>query len=163
MRKRTVVTFEDKSKEFTIKELTLSEIIELVNESTLFVDGEAQDNGVGEPDGKDGKKAQAEPGASGGENPAKESLLLGDVLTFSLGIGKDMQKILAKSCDFTVEDLRPLAPSEIRKIWTAFQSVNSDFLDFLKALGLMEAMLEVREATLSRFSRMLATSLKAAM
>lgn len=162
MRKSTVVKLDGRDREYKINELTVEEIIQIVNESVLYSKSLDQSDGVGEQTQPDNQKAQAEPGASGEETQSQESLLE-NLVALSTGVSKDMQEIMAKSCDFTVADLKPLAPSEIREIWDAFKEVNEDFLGMLKALGLMEVIREVREATLSSFSRMLVTLSRAAM
>lgn len=163
MKKSTVVTLEVKEgvkKDFTVNELTVEEILQIVNESALSGANASKDNGVGERTQTDTPKTQDRQMVSSGE---EQEMLFKDLVELSIGLTTDVKKMMSICCDFSISDLKPLAPSEIRQLVDTFSEVNSDFLEFLKTLGLKEVMLEMREATLSSFSRMLATSLRAAM
>lgn len=157
-RKTTTVTLNDKA--FVIRELTVDEIIQLVNESTLWGGRLNEGNGAGK-EAKTNQKAQEQTGEKKAETGIKSALE--ELTLLATGLTTDMKKMMEKSCDFSITDLRPLAPSEIRQLVKAFEEMNNDFLELLKALGLKEVILEVREATLSSFSRTLVTSLRAAM
>jgi hypothetical protein len=131
MRKSMVVKID--GKEFTIKELTLKEIIELLQESKFIGDSQ-----VGE-----------------GEQQTEKSMEEAMILKLQ-SLPGDFDKLLEKSCDFKVEDLFTLAPSEIKIITDGFKEVNSDFLAALKHLGVTEAIQAIKDVALIRFSKTLA-------
>jgi hypothetical protein len=148
------IKLDDKNvKKFTVNELTVEEILELLQSSSVSQELASQ-SGADDPDGK---KVQEEKQ----DDDIVDDSVLGGLVELAAGIGADMQRIMVKSCDFTIEDLKPLAPSDIRKIWDKYKEVNSDFLGTLKALGIMEAIQEYKEATLSSFSKVLVDSLRA--
>jgi len=140
-RKREVVKIDDK--EYTIKELTVEEIIN-ISSGSVFFSGLLKDDGVGKQDES--------------EKDKKKSDLLDnmDIVT----IMSDLNRVMETCCDFKSKDLVKLAPSQIREIYNGFKKVNSDFLSCLKALGVAEAFINIKDAALSRFSKTLATLLK---
>lgn len=140
-------------KDFNLKELTVGEIIELINESTLLSGKLNQGNGGGEQNAKTGQKAQE----------GIDDDMFKDLLELSTGLNRDLSRMMEKCCDFSISDLKPLAPSEVKQLVDVFKEMNSDFLGVLKALGLLEVILEIKEATLSSFSKTLVTSLRADM
>jgi hypothetical protein len=119
-------------KSFEVRELTVEEIIKLTTGSEFF--NPPKRNGSEEQDG------------------------LFDQFS---GIGRDIQALMDLCCDFTVDDLRPLTPSAVNEIYEAFQRVNKSFFSSLKAMGVAQALIEVRDAALMNFSEQLAISLKA--
>ena len=131
MRKRETVKIDNK--EFTIKELTVKDIIRISSESSFLS------------------------GAVGGNK--NDGALTEDIGT----IIADFDKVLDSCCDFTSEDLKELAPSEIRILYDAFKVVNSDFLFSLKALGIAEALENIKDATINGFSKTLVTLSNRAM
>jgi len=143
-RKREVVKIDEK--EYTIKELTVGEIID-ITQGSVFFSGPLKGDGVGEQDkSKKGDKAKE-----------KKSENLTDEIS---GIMADFKRVMKTCCDFGPEDLVKLTPSQIREIYEGFKKVNSDFLSSLKALGVAEALVNIRDVALNRFSKMLVTSLK---
>ena len=57
-----------------------------------------------------------------------------------------------------IDSLKEMAPSEIKQVWDAFREVNSVFFDTAKALGMGEAVSEVKKSLVSDFSKLLANS-----
>ncbi len=144
MRKQETVKID--KQEFTIKELTVQEIIELTENNSFFVSKSLE--GV-EEQGKQGSaKAKRKKGS--------EQSDLGR-------IRKDVDAVMSKCCDFKFDNLKELAPSEIRILYDVFISVNSDFLEMLKVLGLDNILIAIKDALLSNFSKLLVTSLRMAM
>lgn len=124
-RMRKTVTVNDK--EYTVRELTVQDIIDLMNDSIFF-------------------------GASKGNKPeGKNDFVL---------VAEDLSKAMKKCCDFDINDLKPLPPSEIKNIYNAFMEVNATFLEILKALGMTKVLEKIQEAILQNFSKLLVTSLK---
>ena len=129
------------SKTFTVKELTCAQIIELTQTSALFGDGDDSKN------------------SENGEDAAEKALqapkgLLGELADY----GEEIKKIMKATCDFTIEDLKPLAPSEIKEIYAAFKEVNVDFLEVLEKLKITHLYQQVLDRATSAFSKMFATS-----
>ena len=54
--------------------------------------------------------------------------------------------------------LKEMTPSEIKQVWDAFREVNSVFFDTAKALGMGEAVAEIKKSLVSDFSKLLASS-----
>lgn len=134
MRKREVVKID--SKEYTVKELTVEEILDLMNNSTFFGGDSLKDKGVEEQE----------------EKKDDIGILLGDV-----------KLLMEKSCDFEFDDLKKLAPSEIKLLYDGWNKANSDFLSIVKVLGFSEILSNIKDAVLSNFSNLLVTSLKQGM
>jgi hypothetical protein len=130
MRKREVVKIDDK--EFTIKELRIKDILEITQNSS-FMKGALK--------GKSGEQSEE------------------DFTQEIASIMEDFDKTMKYCCDFTTDDLKPLAPSEVKLLYNTFKEVNSDFLSSLKVLGVAEALLNIRDAITSKFSKTLAISL----
>ena len=122
MKNSTVVKIDDK--EFTIKELSLREIIAFLNESKFLGGSEAE-----------------------ADKSVEEAILLR-----LNDLPVDVKYLMEKCCDFTLEDLYDLHPSEIRKIIDAFKEINKDFLSALEMLGVTEAVKVIRDVALNRFS-----------
>lgn len=138
-RKREVVKIDDK--EYTIKELTVGEIIDLT-QGSVFFSGPLK--GVGDKPAKGEKEKKS----NGGLQEEISSVM------------KDLERIMNTCCDFGPKDLVELTPSQIREVYEGFKKVNADFLSSLKALGVAEALVSIRDVALNRFSKMLVTSLK---
>lgn len=138
---RITKTIKIGNREFTVQELTVREIINLVSGSVFYR----------EPVGDGGNEADV-------KTDGEESVVDWSLFKEFSGIGTDLEKMMSISCvDFKLEDLIDMAPSSIRKVVDAFNEVNNDFLSVLKALGVAEALSEIRDAALSRFSKMLVT------
>jgi hypothetical protein len=136
-RNREVVEID--GREFTIKELTVGQIIDLTTNTKFF-------GGTLQGTGDEGKEQS------------------GEVFAEELALAISDFKILLEYCaDFTFEDLHDLTPSQVRQIYDGFKKANSDFLSTLKALGIAEMLVNIRDAIVERFSLTLATSLKADM
>lgn len=147
---RVKETVEIGDRKFTVQELTVREIMDLISGSA-FVSGPS----------KKQKGVEAEQP----EQPEEESAQVSwDLMKEFAGIGVDLEKIMKLSCvDFDIKDLVELTPSSIKKVVEAFKKVNDDFLSSLKALGVADALVEVRDAALSSFSKRLVTFSKLAM
>ena len=57
-----------------------------------------------------------------------------------------------------MEGLKGMVPSEIKGVWEAFKEVNAVFFDTVRALGLCEAVAEIKKSLASDFSRLLVSS-----
>ena len=135
---RKSITKKIDDKEYTIKELTIKQIMDLLD-SGVNVEKVGQGN-------KDVKK------------PVGKSGLKEDIQEYVSAISK----IINMTADgFGVDDLMLLAPSEVMVLWVAFKEVNNDFLSILEKLGVLEMLKEVkesiREVLLTNFSRTVAT------
>lgn len=144
-RKREVVKIDDK--EYTIKELTVGEIID-ITQGSVFFSGPLKGDGVG---GKDKSKEK-----KGKKEEKKSEDLAGEISS----IMTDLERVMKTCCDFGPKDMIKLTPSQIRELYDGFKKVNADFLSSLKALGVAEALVNIRDVALNRFSKMLVTSLK---
>lgn len=131
---------EKTEKEFTVKELTVAQIIDLSQNNPLFG---ATLNDADKNTGNDHKTAP---------DDEKE----GGLLSEALDLTKSASKVIGIACDFKVDDLKPLAPSDVKKIFDAFKRVNSTFLSLLDQLGILEITKEILGRALSDFSRTLA-------
>jgi len=129
MRRREVVEIDNRK--YEIQELTVKDIIELT-ENSQFLNT-----------------------LKGGAEEQKPSVEMNDLQI----LREEFTAIMERCCDFTVEDVQKhnLAPSDIRKLYDKWVEVNSDFLAVLKAVGIAELFVEIKNALLTNFLRMLAT------
>lgn len=130
-------------KEFTVTELSVAEIIALGQENPLFGatlndDDETAEKGTANDSEPTGKK--------------KDRGMLDDILDIS----KSARGVMAVSCDFDLDDLKPLAPSDVDKIFKDFKEVNSTFLTLLEKMGIIQASKDIVEKAMSDFLRTLA-------
>lgn len=120
------ITVQIESKRFTISELTVEQIIEL-STSTKIGDDFSMLVGEGMP--------------------------LAKIFT---NFTEELKIILEKSCDFSLEDLKQLAPSEIKQLFEAFKEVNADFLLLLREVGVIPALVKIKEQMATNFLKALA-------
>lgn len=140
-KKTEIVKIDDK--EYILKELTIEQIIGIFDGSTFFsntLKGTA-----------DSDENNSEP-----ENITNGEKQDGSILSEIESISKDLNRIMEISCNFKINDLKKLTPSEIRKIYNAFREVNSDFFVFLEKMGVAEALTNLKDAAVIHFSKMLA-------
>lgn len=138
---RVMETVKIGEREFTVQELTVREIMNLISGSAFI-------SGFPKKEIEENKKE---------EESSLDWSLFGE---FS-GIGRDLERIMGLSCvNFKMEDLMELTPSSVKKVVEAFKKVNNDFLSSLKALGVAKALKEIREAALSGFSKTFVTLLR---
>ena len=129
-------------KEFTVTELSVANIINLSQKNPLFG---ATLNDQAETAGKDtGNAPEAE--------KKKERGMLDDLMDVSASA----RGVMEISCDFKMEELKPLAPSDIDKIFKAFKEVNATFLTLLEKMGIIQATKDIVEKAMSDFLRTLA-------
>lgn len=121
------------TKEFTVKELTCQNIIDLTQNNSLFTDSSKNSE-------------------NGEELKGGEFSLLNELNDF----GKEINKVIKMSCEFTTEDLKPLAPSELKEIYNALKEVNSDFLHILEKVGISQMLNQLLARAGKTFSGMLA-------
>ena len=88
----------------------------------------------------------------------------------SVGAGNDLdtfkgyiEKHMGKVTDVTLDDLRKMAPSEIKQIFEAFKEVNQDFFDLAQTLGLGKILEKLKNAILTDLSALFAGLLEQAM
>ena len=87
-----------------------------------------------------------------------------------LGTGKsldDARKFLVtnmnKGTSLTLEQAQDMAPSELKKVYTAFKEVNSVFFEVAREAGLLNLLSELKKAVAEDFSKLLVGSLKQVM
>lgn len=122
MRRTKNVEIEGHAKSFIINELTVAQVMGLMQREDLF---DVEDKSI--------------------EN-----------------IQRIANEMLPLFSNVTIEDLKKMAPSEIRTLWDAFKEVNSDFFDVARALGLTEVLETLRRAIMSDFSKLLVSLLSTA-
>jgi hypothetical protein len=134
MRRRSVVKLDDT--EYTVKELTVKEIIELFSSS------------------------QFDGGGSTSSNAPKKGLgkFLIDPELFGIGFFFKNLLTLTIAEPVKVEDLMKYAPSELNQLYEAFREVNSHFFDLAQTLKLGETVRKMVEG-LSRDFSLLAADL----
>lgn len=80
------------------------------------------------------------------------------------GILKDKMALVT---DLTLDDIVTMAPSELQQVWGAVKEVNTAFFELAQAAGLGQTidkiLAQLREALLSDFSSLFASSLRQAM
>ena len=136
--KTVKIQIDDKTeKGFTVKELTVAEIIDLSQSNELF--GATP---------KDKAKTQ--------ENDKALATEGDNFMSELTGIGESARKVMELSCDFKFEDVKALAPSDIKTIFDEWREVNATFLSFLERMGILEAANGILQRTMSDFSRTLA-------
>ena len=80
------------------------------------------------------------------------------------GWSEQIQTFLPKiTAGISIEDLKKMAPSEIKQIVDAAKEVNNDFLAVARTLGLGKLIGDLKKTILSDFSGLLAGSLEAVM
>lgn len=140
-----------KTKDFTVWELSILNIIELSQNNLFF---KSSDQDIKETqNGQESAKNKAD--SSEKETPVEEEKgFLNEIAEY----GDEIQRIMDMSCDFNLTDLKKdgIAPSDIRKLWDAFQEVNVDFLDVLEKLKIIEVVGKLMSRHLNSFSKMLA-------
>lgn len=71
-----------------------------------------------------------------------------------------VEQNMTLACDASIDDLKEMAPSEIKQIVDAFKEVNSVFFETAQALGLGGITKELKESLKSDFMKIYADSLK---
>ena len=128
-------------KDFIVKELTVKQILELAKSNPFFA-------------GSDKEGQQVKKSANGGETDEKPNKtgLFGELSEY----GGGLKEVMEKSCNFKLEDLSELAPSDIEAIYHGFREVNQTFLKILEKVKLLEALDKILDKTIINFSKMLA-------
>lgn len=65
---------------------------------------------------------------------------------------------LPKATDLKLEDMRDMAPSDLKRVYEAFREVNAVFFDVARAAGLETLLAELKAAMQEDFSRLLVVS-----
>lgn len=126
MRKRTIVKID--KKEYTVKELTVREIISLLTENKLF------------------DESDSDPGDDVEETAGSKFSRL-------LGITGYIRQMIEVSFDgLDVEELVDMAPSEIAELFAAFKEVNSHFFVIAQTMELGDQLVMVGRELLKEFS-----------
>lgn len=118
-------------KTFTVNELTISDILTLSQNNKFF-------------------------GGSDVDEKVDEKKVEQSFLTEVQDIFKDTGRIMELSCDFEMEDLKELAPSDVEKVFDGWKEVNETFLNLLEKMGVLQALKQIVEKGLGDFSRTLA-------
>jgi len=130
MRQRATVKIDDK--EYTVKELTVKEIVELV--SNYKFDGSRPEVLKDDPEGE--LDAQ-----------------LGEHGFTILGIFGGVKELVDLGLEgASIEDLYKMTPSEIDTIFQKFKEINSHFFDLAQKVNLGETVLRVLNEILTNFS-----------
>lgn len=137
-----------KFKDFKIKELSIADIIELTQTNSFFKAPE-EDVDKKTQNGEDSGEVDFEKTATA-TIPSKT--FIQELQEY----GDEISKIMEKICDFDINDLRVLAPSDVRLLFDGFQEVNRDFLGVLEKLKILEMFKKVLTRHMSVFSKMLA-------
>lgn len=130
-------------KEYQISELTVKEIITLINEASFFKKPEEDDKEIKIED-------------------VSEDIVVNGILNqiegFSL-VKKDIEDMMKLCCNFELKDLldNDLAPSEIKELIIVFREVNAPFLVVLKSLKILEMLTDLWDVYLMGFSKKLVT------
>jgi len=69
---------------------------------------------------------------------------------------EELKIIMEKCCDFNLEDLEKLAPSEVKQLFEAFKEVNADFLLILREVGILPALVKIKDQMAANFLKALA-------
>lgn len=154
-RKDIVIDIDEKTKKtFKVKELTLKEIMALSQLNPLFAadiqakDKTAEKDTAKAPDGAKKSEAEEEEGAK-----SIISQLLGDFTDFS----NAAKGVIDKSCEFKIQELYDLPPSDIEKVLAGWKETNQTFLTWLEKVGLLEAVMSIIKGAILDFSETLAT------
>ena len=124
--------------DFIVHELTVEQLIELAQINPLF----------------GGKKGvQKEESEKEIVNPFGGHPLGGFFGELSSIFGSG-EKVIKMSCKFGIDDLKPLAPSDLQKIYEGFLAVNQTFLGMLEKLGILQVLKERLKEIMSDFSKM---------
>jgi len=138
--KTVKIELDDKStKKYTIKELSIQDILDLSQDNSFFKPETA--NTI--------KKSQN--GVKSAETAADKSFLE-EIIEY----GTEIEGVMEKICDFKLVDLKPLAPSDIKELYSGFQEVNEVFLDVLKKLGVLKMFTRMLEKHIKNFSKIAA-------
>ena len=119
------------TKEYTIKELTVKQILDLSQTNTFLGGGSKTKPGLNVP------------GFS--------------IINHLVSFKPEVERIMDVSCDFKFEDLIKLAPSDIKVLYDGFQEVNQTFLDVLEKLGITKILKSLQESFMNGFSEPSAT------
>ena len=79
------------------------------------------------------------------------------------GLMEEIEKWLPRGTDLTIEDIKKMAPSELRAVYDAFREVNADFFETAGRLGLDQMAARLKESFMKEFSGALSGSLRRAM
>ena len=120
------------TKSFIIKELTVQNIIDLSQYNSFFTD-DSSENQIDKIDGE-------------------SKGFLDDLVSY----GSDIEQVMEKTCDFTLQDLKQLAPSDIKKLWLGFREVNHDFLSVLEKVKILEILKKLLEKHIQTFLKVVA-------
>ncbi|MDA3788076.1 MAG: hypothetical protein PF503_06240 [Desulfobacula sp.] len=127
-------------KAFTVKELTIQNILDLSQSNAFFK----------KEDGSVAPAIKKEQNGEESAEPAPEKSLMGQLTDMAT----EVKSIMEMTCDFTMDDLKKLSPSEVRVLFQEFQEVNQDFLDLLRTLKILQAFKGILERAFSSFSEM---------
>lgn len=141
-----IVDGKPEEKDFVVKELSIRSIIALSQNNAFFSDSadEPTDDAKKDENGKEPVE---------GEVVARPGTTLYDELS---GIGEDIKKVMEETCEFQMEDMIDLYPSDVKELYEAFQEVNQTFLDVLRKLKILDMFLKIMERAFTNFSGMLA-------
>lgn len=127
-------------KEYKLSELTVQQIITLVNDASFY-------------------KKEEEKKPESIEEISEELVvngILDQIEGFNL-VKKDLENMMKLCCDFTLQDMIKLAPSEIEQLITVFKEVNKPFLSVLTSLKIPEVLKDMWDVFLTNFLKRLVT------
>ena len=130
-------------KKYTVTELSVENIINLINDSFFLKKKEEKDIEQTKQD----------------LTALTENFVLSNILDQLEGFSiakSELEKMIDLCCDFSLSDLKPLTPSEIQQIIEAFKQVNNPFLCVLKKLQIHTILKQQWQVYLTTFLEKLA-------
>lgn len=85
---------------------------------------------------------------------------VGDKTKSAGDFGKFIEKNAPKFTTLTFEQMKDMAPSELKKVYLAFKEVNDTFFEVAREAGLLGLLNELKKAVVEDFSKLLVGSLK---
>ena len=69
-------------------------------------------------------------------------------------LSEQVLELLPKCTDLTVEKMKKMAPSELKRVWDAFREVNAVFFSVIETLGLYQAVIpQVKSVILAEMTK----------
>lgn len=76
------------------------------------------------------------------------------------GLMEELEKWLPRGTDLKIEDIKKMAPSELKAVYDAFREVNTDFFEIAGRLGLDQMAARLKESFMKELSGALSGSLR---
>lgn len=89
-----------------------------------------------------------------------EDAVGGDKAKSTGDFSKFIERNAPKFTTLTFEQMKGMAPSELKKVYVAFKEVNDTFFEVAREAGLLGLLNELKKAVVEDFSKLLVGSLK---